>query len=97
MTPIKFFHVQIIVVFTVADGVLYLATRWTAFFEHTLTFTNIVRLVPNYDYENENVPVFLIFASCSKISGAWPQRTNGGNPRNYLSVKLDDNAPLDTP
>ena len=56
----------------------------------TLTINTKVRLVPNDNRENENAPAFLIFAGRSELGAAWQQRTNGENPRDYLSVKLDD-------
>ena len=57
---------------------------------HTLTINTKVRLVPNDNRENENAPAFLIFAGRSELGAAWKQKTNGENPRDYLSVKLDD-------
>ncbi len=56
----------------------------------TLTINTKVRLVPNDNRENENAPAFLIFAGRSELGAAWQQKTNGDNPRSYLSVKLDD-------
>ena len=47
-------------------------------------------LVPNDNRENENAPAFLIFAGRSELGAAWKQRSSGENPRDYLSVKLDD-------
>jgi uncharacterized protein (DUF736 family) len=57
---------------------------------HTLTINTKVRLVPNDNRENENAPAFRIFAGRSELGAAWQQRTNGENPKQYLSVKLDD-------
>jgi len=57
---------------------------------HTLTINTKVRLVPNDNRENENAPAFLIFAGRSELGAAWKQRSSGENPRDYLSVKLDD-------
>lgn len=56
----------------------------------TLTINVKVRFVPNDNRENENAPVFRIFAGRSEIGAAWRQRTNGENAREYLSVRLDD-------
>jgi uncharacterized protein (DUF736 family) len=57
---------------------------------HTLTINTKVRLVPNDNRDNENAPAFRIFAGRSELGAAWQQRTNGENPKEYLSVKLDD-------
>ncbi len=56
----------------------------------TLTINTKVRLVPNDNRGNENAPAFLIFAGRSELGAAWQQRSSGENPRDYLSVKLDD-------
>lgn len=56
----------------------------------TLTINIRARFVPNDDRENEQAPVFRIYAGRSEIGAAWRQRTGGENPRNYLSVRLDD-------
>ncbi len=56
----------------------------------TLTINVKARFVPNDDRENEQAPLFRIFAGQSEIGAAWRQRTSGENSREYLSVRLDD-------
>ncbi|MBU6298883.1 MAG: DUF736 domain-containing protein [Alphaproteobacteria bacterium] len=56
----------------------------------TLTINTNARFVPNDNRENEQAPVFRIFAGRSELGAAWQQRTAGENPRSYLSVRLDD-------
>ncbi len=56
----------------------------------TLTINVKARFVPNDNRENDNAPVFRIVAGRADLGAAWRQRTNGENPRDYLSVRLDD-------
>lgn len=56
----------------------------------TLTIDVKARFVPNDNRDSENAPAFRIFAGTSELGAAWCQRTTGENPREYLSVKLDD-------
>jgi len=56
----------------------------------TLTIDVKARLVPNDNQANEHAPAFRIYAGPSELGAAWRQRTNGENPREYLSVRLDD-------
>lgn len=56
----------------------------------TLTIDVKARFVPNDNRDNEQAPVFRIFAGRSEIGAAWRQRTNSENARDYLSVRLDD-------
>lgn len=56
----------------------------------TLMIDVKVRFIPNDNCDNENAPAFRIFAGTSELGAAWRQRTTGENPREYLSVKLDD-------
>jgi uncharacterized protein (DUF736 family) len=46
--------------------------------------------VPNDNRNNERVPVFRIYAGRSELGAAWRERASGDNPREYLSVRLDD-------
>jgi len=57
---------------------------------HTLTIEAKVRLVPNDNRENDQAPAFRLFAGKSEIGAAWQQRSSGDNPKDYLSVRLDD-------
>lgn len=56
----------------------------------TLTINAKVRLVPNDNRDNENAPVFRVFAGQSRIGDAWAARSGGDNPKDYLRVRLDD-------
>jgi uncharacterized protein (DUF736 family) len=56
----------------------------------TLTIDVKARFVPNDNQVGEHAPTFLIYAGHSELGAAWRQRSNGGNPREYLSVRLDD-------
>ncbi len=56
----------------------------------TLTINAKVRLVPNDDRSSRKAPAFRVFVGSSKIGEAWEAKTRGLNPKNYLSVKLDD-------
>jgi uncharacterized protein (DUF736 family) len=57
---------------------------------HTLTINAKVRLVPNDNRDNDNAPVFRVFAGQSRIGDAWAARSNGDTPKDYLRVRLDD-------
>jgi uncharacterized protein (DUF736 family) len=56
----------------------------------TLTINTKVRLVPNDNRDNENAPIFRVFAGQSRIGDAWAARSNGEKPKDYLRVRLDD-------
>ncbi len=56
----------------------------------TLMIDVKVRLVPNDNKENEAAPAFRVFAGDSEIGAAWRKRSAGDQPRDYLSVSLDD-------
>ena len=56
----------------------------------TLTINMKVRLVPNDNRDNDNAPVFRVFAGQSHIGEAWAARSNGKTPKDYLRVHLDD-------
>ena len=56
----------------------------------TLTIDVKARFVPNDNRDSENAPAFRIFTGTSELGVAWRQHTTGENPREYLSVKLDD-------
>jgi uncharacterized protein (DUF736 family) len=56
----------------------------------TLTIDVKVRFVPNDNRENDRAPAFRVFAGRSELGAAWRERSTGNNPRDYLSVRLDD-------
>jgi uncharacterized protein (DUF736 family) len=56
----------------------------------TLTMNVKVRFVPNDNRETESAPLFRILAGRSEIGAARRQWTGGENPREYLSIRLDD-------
>ena len=56
----------------------------------TLTIDVKARLVPNDNQEGERAPAFRVFAGHSELGAAWRERSSGENPRDYLSVRLDD-------
>jgi uncharacterized protein (DUF736 family) len=55
-----------------------------------LTINAKVRFVPNDNQDGDRAPAFHMLAGKSELGAAWRQRTSGENPREYLSVKLDD-------
>ncbi len=62
---------------------------WTGHIR-TLMIDVKVRLVPNDNKENEAAPAFRVFAGDAEIGAAWRKRSGGDEPKDYLSVKLDD-------
>jgi uncharacterized protein (DUF736 family) len=64
---------------------------WTGHIR-TLMIDVKVRLVPNDNKENEAAPAFRVFAGDAEIGAAWRKRSGGDEPKDYLSVKLDDPA-----
>ena len=56
----------------------------------TLTIDVKARFVPNDNRDNDRAPDFRVFAGHSELGAAWRERTSGDNPRDYLSVRLDD-------
>lgn len=56
----------------------------------TLTIDVKVRFVPNDNRDSERAPDFRVFAGRSELGAAWREHTSGGNPREYLRVRLDD-------
>jgi uncharacterized protein (DUF736 family) len=57
---------------------------------HTLTIHAHVRFVPNDNRENEKAPAFRVFVGRSRIGEAWLAMSTGGNPKDYLRVRLED-------
>jgi len=56
----------------------------------TLTINTKLRLVPNDDQSGERAPAFRVLVGNSEIGAAWKARSQGEDPKDYLSVKLDD-------
>lgn len=56
----------------------------------TLTINAKLRLVPNDNRDNENAPLFRVFAGQSRVGDAWAARSGGDTPKDYLRVRLDD-------
>src|SRR5579862_705590 len=56
----------------------------------TLTIEVKARFVPNDNRDGERAPAFRVFAGRSELGAAWVEHTSGENPREYLSVRLDD-------
>jgi uncharacterized protein (DUF736 family) len=56
----------------------------------TLTIDAKLRLVPNDNRDNDNAPAFRVFVGRTRIGEAWPARTGGTSPKDYVRVRLDD-------
>ena len=56
----------------------------------TLTMNVKARIVANDQKKSEGAPDFRIFAGRAELGAAWKAQTNGKEPRDYLSVQLDD-------
>ncbi len=56
----------------------------------TLTINAKARLVPNDNRDSETTPAFRVFVGKSRIGDAWPARSSGDKPKNYLRIRLDD-------
>jgi uncharacterized protein (DUF736 family) len=56
----------------------------------TLTIDVKARFVPNDNRDSDRAPDFRVFSGRSELGAAWRERTGGANPRDYLSVRLDD-------
>lgn len=56
----------------------------------TLTIDVKARFVPNDNRDNDSAPAFRIFAASSEIGAAWKKQSGGDEPRDYLSVRLED-------
>lgn len=57
---------------------------------HTLTIKARLRFVPNDNRENEHAPAFRVFVGHSRIGDAWQATSRGGEPKEYLRVRIDD-------
>jgi len=56
----------------------------------TLTINVKAKIVANDQKKSEAAPDFRIYAGRAELGAAWKTPTNGDEPRNYLSVLLDD-------
>lgn len=56
----------------------------------TLTINVKARIVANDRKNSEGAPDFRIYAGRAELGAAWKAKTNGEEPREYLSVLLDD-------
>src|SRR5260221_10108132 len=56
----------------------------------TLALDVRLRFVPNDNRMNDAAPAFRIFAGDFEVGAAWRKRSAGEQPRDYLSVTLDD-------
>ncbi|MEM7517421.1 MAG: DUF736 domain-containing protein [Planctomycetota bacterium] len=56
----------------------------------TLTINVKTKLVANDTKTNERAPDFRVYAGGAELGAAWRERTSGDEPRDYLSVQLDD-------
>ena len=56
----------------------------------TLTVNVKARIVANDKKKSEGAPDFRVYAGRAELGAAWKARSNGDEPRDYLSVQLDD-------
>ena len=56
----------------------------------TLTMNVKAKIVANDQKKSEGAPDFRIFAGRAELGAAWKAKTNSEQPRDYLSVQLDD-------
>ena len=56
----------------------------------TLTMNVKARIVANDQKNSESAPDFRIYAGRAELGAAWKARSNGEEPKDYLSVQLDD-------
>lgn len=56
----------------------------------TLTVNVKAKIVANDQKRSEGAPDFRIFAGRAELGAAWKAQSNGDEPRDYLSVQLDD-------
>jgi uncharacterized protein (DUF736 family) len=56
----------------------------------TLSINAKVRLVPNDNQSGDKAQAFGAFVGKSEVGAAWRAQSQGDNPRDYLSLKLDD-------
>jgi len=56
----------------------------------TLTVNVKAKIVTNDSKKSEGAPDFRVYAGRAELGAAWKAQTNGEEPRDYLSVQLDD-------
>ena len=56
----------------------------------TLMVNVKARIVANDQKKSESAPDFRVYAGRAELGAAWKARINGEEPRDYLSVQLDD-------
>lgn len=56
----------------------------------TLTVNVKAKIVANDQKKSESAPDFRVYAGRAELGAAWKAQTNDEEPRNYLSVQLDD-------
>ena len=56
----------------------------------TLTINIKTRIVANDNKKSDSAPDFRIYAGQAELGAAWKAQSKGDNPRDYLSVLLDD-------
>ena len=56
----------------------------------TLTMNVKAKIVANDQKKREGAPDFRVFAGRAELGAAWKAQTSGEEPRDYLSVQLDD-------
>lgn len=56
----------------------------------TLTVNVKARIVPNDQKKSDAAPDFRVYAGRAELGAGWKARTNGEEPRDYLSIQLDD-------
>ena len=56
----------------------------------TLTVNVKARIVANDQKKTDGAPDFRVYAGSAELGAAWKARTGGEEPRDYLSVQLDD-------
>ncbi len=56
----------------------------------TLTINVKARIAANDQKKSEGAPDFRVYAGKAELGAGWKAKTNGEEPREYLSVLLDD-------
>ena len=56
----------------------------------TLTVNVKAKIIANDQKKSEGAPDFRVYAGRAELGAAWKAKTNGEEPRDYLSVQLDD-------